>query len=85
MSNPLLITILERARHQPDTSGAMTMAELQQETGRGLATLRRELWLLKAEGLLEVTRVPTQRIDGVWTSTVAYRIVGAETDESAAI
>lgn len=70
-----LIAALEAAREeQTNAAGALTMRELQQTTGRGIATLRRELWALKEAGRLQVVRVKAPRIDGVMTGTVAYRI-----------
>lgn len=76
MNNQLIKALsLARRIDQDQQQGALTMAQLKRETGYGLSTLRSMLWALKDAGQLEVVKVPSMRIDGQYTQTVAYRII----------
>lgn len=78
MNNRLIDTLQDARVSAGNPEGAFTMRDLVRETGRSQTTLRRELWELQEAGLLEVLRIKTLRIDGVWTGTVAYRIAESE-------
>ena len=63
-----------------EAAGAMTTAELADETGWSTARVRRGLKALKRAGRLETVYVRREALDDSMRPTPAYRIVEAEAE-----
>jgi hypothetical protein len=57
-----------------DQSGAMTVWQMEQETGRSKNWIRTKLRLLYEAGRVECVRVPRTMLDGRKSSAPAYRL-----------
>jgi hypothetical protein len=72
-----LLALLDEARNTEVPEGALTVVQIAAKLGRGDAWVRKQIKTLMAQGKIElVFNVPVRRMDGRWTTSHGYRIVG---------